>query len=70
MKYGTSYNMPRVMPLAIEFPFCAVGEFAVLFQILEKRADETSINLLEKVVDAFQNEFEEEIENLSFHLSR
>lgn len=70
MKYRTSYNMPRVIASDIEFPFCAVGEFSALFYILENRGHIDQLNLLEEAVAAFKNQFEDEIENLDFHLSR
>lgn len=70
IKYKTSYNMPRVMPSQIEFPYCTVGEFAALLAILEKRGDEAGHELLRDAVAAFQDAFEGKIEDLDFHLDR
>jgi hypothetical protein len=69
MKYQTSWNMPRVMPREIEFPFCAVGEFTAILSILENRGDAANKELLADAMTAFKNEFEGEIENLRLYLS-
>lgn len=68
--YPSAYNRPRVMPTQIGFPICAVGEFAALSSILEKRGDQVRLKLLDHAVSAFINQFEGNIENLRFHLSR
>lgn len=70
IKYRTSYNMPRVLPPEIEFPYCTVGEFNMLFSILEGREDLENLNLLQDAVSEFQKQFKGEIENLSLYLSR
>lgn len=70
IKYKTAYNMPRVMPSHIEFPYCTVGEFAALLAILEKRGDEAGHELLRDAIEAFKAAFEGEIEDLDFHLDR
>ena len=69
MKYQTSWNMPRLMPSEIEFPFCAVGEFVAIWSILEDRRDAANKELLADAMVAFENKFEDEIENLRLHLS-
>lgn len=68
--YPTAYDRPRVMPAQIGFPICAVGEFAALSSILEKRGDQVRLKLLDQAMSAFIDQFEGDIENLSFHLSR
>jgi hypothetical protein len=70
VKYQTAYNMPRVMPKEIGFPYCAVGEFTVLFSILEKRGDTVGKELLESAVIKFEREFHDQIENLELYLGR
>lgn len=68
--YPTAYHRPRVMPAQIGFPVCAVGEFAALSSILEKRGDQVRLKILDQAVSAFIDQFEGDIENLRFHLSR
>jgi hypothetical protein len=57
------------MPSEIEFPFCAVGEFVAILSILEDRRDAANKELLADAMGAFENKFEDEIENLRLHLS-